>query len=208
MQQERVRVGVVDNDSLSLRMLAAIVRAGAGLDLAWAVSRPAIAIQACVDEASRPHVLLVDMALGGTSGIEVCAAVRRAVPSMRCVGVTAFDPAAYEREAAGLCDEIVSKDDFKRIPAALLAATHRPESDNAGIALDTQAEPASLTPLSARELETLRYYAQGLSTNEILAITGMSKGTLRTYEDRALRKLHARNRTEAVSICERHHLFG
>ena len=62
--------------------------------------------------------------------------------------------------------------------------------------------------LSRRELETLRYYAQGLSTNDITDIMQTSKGTLRSYEERALAKLHARNRTEAVAICERLHLFG
>ena len=62
--------------------------------------------------------------------------------------------------------------------------------------------------LSRRELETLRYYAQGLSTNDITDLMQTSKGTLRSYEERALAKLHARNRTEAVAICERLHLFG
>ena len=189
MTRTTIAVGVVDNDRLSLEMLKRIVLTQPIFSLKWAVSDSAVAIQSCLDTASRPDVLLTDMALDGMSGAELCNLVHQMAPA-------------------------VAKDNFRAIPAAIVNAMRTVPTNQAGDSDDINAQAhgrvaVPATPrLSRRELETLRYYAQGLSTNDITDLMQTSKGTLRSYEERALAKLHARNRTEAVAICERLHLFG
>ena len=55
------------------------------------------------------------------------------------------------------------------------------------------------TPISAREHECLRWAAAGKTTAEVAAILGLSQETVRVYFKRAMRKLDATNRTQAVA---------
>jgi DNA-binding NarL/FixJ family response regulator len=71
-----VGVGVLDNDPLALRMLCALLHDRDGIDLLWLVSSPAVAVQPCLAAATRPEVLVVDMALDGISGTSVCEKVK------------------------------------------------------------------------------------------------------------------------------------
>lgn len=59
--------------------------------------------------------------------------------------------------------------------------------------------------LSAKERDTLRLYAEGLTTKEIAEHLGVSGATVATFERRALAKLGARSRAHAISICIRRH---
>lgn len=80
MTRTTIAVGVVDNDRLSLEMLKRIVLQQPIFTLKWAVSDSAVAIQSCLDTASRPDVLLTDMALDGMSGAELCNLVHQMAP--------------------------------------------------------------------------------------------------------------------------------
>ncbi len=53
-------------------------------------------------------------------------------------------------------------------------------------------------PLSARELEVLRYLAEGLSNKEIARKMAISENTIKFHVNAILGKLGAQSRTEAV----------
>jgi len=55
-------------------------------------------------------------------------------------------------------------------------------------------------PLTARELEALRFAAQGFTTAEIARELCLSAGTVRNYLSRAITKSRARNRVDAIRI--------
>ncbi|HRE60971.1 MAG TPA: LuxR family transcriptional regulator [Micropepsaceae bacterium] len=55
------------------------------------------------------------------------------------------------------------------------------------------------SPLTARELECLRWVAAGKTDNEIGLIMGLSPNTVKTHLDVARRKLDAANRSQAVA---------
>lgn len=57
--------------------------------------------------------------------------------------------------------------------------------------------------LSKRELQTLKPLSNGYSTKEIAAMFNISEFTVRDYISTVMRKLGAKNRTEAVSIAIR-----
>ncbi len=54
--------------------------------------------------------------------------------------------------------------------------------------------------LSLREKEVLKWAAMGKNNSEMGAILGVSDSTVKTYIDRAMRKLNVYNRTHAVAI--------
>ena len=131
MTRTTIAVGVVDNDRLSLEMLKRIVLQQPIFTLKWTVSDSAVAIQSCLDTASRPDVLLTDMALDGMSGAELCNLVHQMAPSVRFVGVTAFPQTPMSSSDAQRPFDIVAKDNFRAIPTAIVNAM-RPIPDQAG----------------------------------------------------------------------------
>ena len=55
-------------------------------------------------------------------------------------------------------------------------------------------------PLSLREMEVLNYAAMGKSNKEIAGIIGLSQSTIKNHFSSTLRKLHANDRTHAVTL--------
>jgi DNA-binding CsgD family transcriptional regulator len=55
-------------------------------------------------------------------------------------------------------------------------------------------------PLSPREMEVLNYAAMGKSNKQIAEIVGLSESTIKNHFSSTLRKLHANDRTHAVTL--------
>lgn len=55
-------------------------------------------------------------------------------------------------------------------------------------------------PLSLREMEVLNYAAMGKSNKQIAEIIGLSESTIKNHFSSTLRKLHANDRTHAVTL--------
>jgi len=55
-------------------------------------------------------------------------------------------------------------------------------------------------PLSTREMEILNYAAMGTSNKRIAEILGISESTVKNHFSSTLRKLHANDRTHAVTL--------
>ena len=59
--------------------------------------------------------------------------------------------------------------------------------------------PKNALGLTRREYEILRHVAMGQTNPEIASALGLTRNTVKTYLQRALEKLGARNRVEALS---------
>lgn len=55
-------------------------------------------------------------------------------------------------------------------------------------------------PLSEREMEVLTYAAMGKSNKQIAEIIGLSESTIKNHFSSTLKKLHANDRTHAVTL--------
>ncbi len=60
-----------------------------------------------------------------------------------------------------------------------------------------------MRPLDANELEALKLFANGRSTDEMAVALGVSKSMVQHYLRVAARKLGARNRVHAVALAVR-----
>jgi DNA-binding NarL/FixJ family response regulator len=161
----------------------------------------------------RPDVVLMDVRMPGTDGIEATrqlAAGQRAGP--RVLILTTFDLDDYVYEAlqagaSGFLLKDVSAErlfDAVRVIAAgdaLLApaVTRRLISEFARM---RPAAPASAAPglatLTPRETEVLRLVAEGLSNQQIAERLVVTEETVKTHVSRVLHKLGLRDRTQAV----------
>jgi two-component system response regulator DesR len=147
-------------------------------------------------------VALVDLFLAGESGAEVAEELRRARPEMKVLlisGAGRISPAVAR--AAG-ASGFVSKDwEAHDVAAAVrmvgLGMTMFPPKAE---------QPAPL--LSEREREVLDLIAAGSTNREIAQRLYLSPHTVKEHTSALYRKLHARNRAEAVQRAQRIGLLG
>lgn len=222
-QHRSVSVAIVDNDRMALMALSSLLPR-AGFTVIWTAQLGAAAIQRCIRAEDRPNVLLVDMALTDMTGIDVCQAVHRWAPTLPMIGVTAYDPDVYRNAAINAgATAVISKDDIAAITTAIRTAVsagsnahNQPSANQADDTVSsfqrqsaaaqhtTVHQPARSFALSAQQCAIMRGYADGLSTDEIAAELGISKGTIFSQVARIREKLHARDRDEAVALCRRY----
>ena len=172
------------------------------------------AVRVC--RSTRPEVVLMDVRMPGTDGIEATRQLALdAEHAPRVLILTTFDLDEYVFDAlrAGasgfLLKDVTAERLFEgvRVVAAgdsLLAPgiTRRLISEFARIrphsAASGAAASAALRTLTPRETEVLRLVAAGLSNAEIAARLVVTEDTVKTHVSRTLGKLGLRDRTQAV----------
>ena len=214
-----IRVGVVDNDPLALNMLVAAVGRMRGCTVLWRAMSGVEALQLVTrglrGRGALPDVMVVDVFLGDLSGLEVCRRIhaQAGAEGVGLVGITAYSVERFAdgAKAAGM-DALLGKENVatELEPAIIAAAARKVTRESPGdevTATDGNADSgtpqrpiADSQPLSKRELETLRYYAQGLTTERITAAMGVGPTTVYSYRNRALAKLGAGSIPEAIHL--------
>jgi DNA-binding NarL/FixJ family response regulator len=173
----------------------------------------------------RPDVVLMDVRMPGTDGIEAtrqlvgtAGGASGAAPAPKVLILTTFDLDEYVFDAlrAGasgfLLKDVTAERLFEavRVVAAgeallapavtrrLIAEFARLRPQAAGEAAGAAARPGALAALTPRETEVLRLVAEGLSNTEIGRRLVVTEETVKTHVSRILAKLGLRDRTQAV----------
>ncbi|MFD5970569.1 response regulator [Streptomyces sp. NPDC060311] len=208
-----IRVVVADDQELVRSGFTMILQAQPDIEVVAEAGDGAEAVAAV--ERHAPDVLLLDIRMPVMDGLE---AARRVCAGSACkvVMLTTFDLDEYVYEAlyagaSGFLLKDVRRDDLVhavRVVAAgdsLLApaVTRRLVADivrrrHEEAAADVT--PRRLEVLTAREVETLRLLARGLSNSEIATTLFVSEHTVKTHVSNVLSKLGLRDRVQAV-IC-------
>ncbi len=163
-------------------------------------------------EQMQPAVALLDLRMPLLSGIEVARAVGRSAPDTAVILYTAFGDRALLTEAldAGARGFVLKEAPLAEVVRAVeLVASGRTYVDPvlAGV-LSSSAATEKISKLTQRERDVLRLLADGLSNEEIGKALFISPETVRTHVRKAMAKLDADTRTQAVATALRQSLIA
>jgi DNA-binding NarL/FixJ family response regulator len=150
-------------------------------------------------EELHPDVVLMDLRMPNTDGVDAIRAIVSAHADARIIAVTSYEGDAdiYRALEAGARGYLL-KD---MLGSDVVGAVRAAASGRRVIPPEIAARLAEFTPrqdLTARELEVLRLVAKGLRNRDIARAIGRTSETVKVHLKHVMEKLHVRDRTEAV----------
>ena len=210
-----IRVVVADDHQVVRTGFAALLDTQPDFTVAGTAADGAEAVRVC--RAVRPDVVLMDVRMPGTDGIEatrqLAAVARCRAPRVLILTTFDLDEYVYDALRAGasgfLLKDVTAERLFDACGSSRPARLCSPPVTRRLISEFTQLRPraaaasgaprpsraAALTP---RETEVLRLVADGLSNPEIARRLVVTEETVKTHVSRVLAKLGLRDRTQAV----------
>jgi len=167
--------------------------------------------------ALEPDVVVMDIRLPGTSGIEACEQIVDAHPNTKVIMLTSYaeDEMLFSAIRAGasgyVLKQIASEELVKAIEAvgrgeALLdpAVTQRVFQEVRRAVKEEEA--SAFAHLSQQEKHVLLLVSEGKTNREIAKSLFLGEGTVRNYVSSILSKLGVNNRAEAAAYAVEHNL--
>jgi len=164
-----------------------------------------------------PNIVLMDIRLPGTSGIEACEEVTTHFPDTRVVMLTSYaeDEMLFSAIRAGasgyILKQIVGDDLIRALESvgrgeALLdpAVTQRVFQEVRRAVKEEEA--SAFVNLSQQERHVLLLVSEGKTNREIAKALFLGEGTVRNYVSSILSKLGVSNRAEAAAYAVEHNL--
>jgi DNA-binding NarL/FixJ family response regulator len=163
-------------------------------------------------EQRKPAVALIDVRMPKLGGIELARRAQRSAPDTAILLYTGYGDRALLTEAldAGVRGFVLKEapmDDLLRAVQTVAAGSTYVDPVLAGT-LAASSVGNKLPQLTQRERDVLRLLADGLSNEEIGKRLFISAETVRTHVRKAMDKLDADTRTQAVARALRDHLIA
>lgn len=201
------RVLIVDDETMTLRNLVAIVNADSSLDVAATAQNGVDALQAVRQH--RPDVVVMDLYLPGAfDGVEAIRRIQNLLDPPKVVAVTSFDLEAYTRGAleAGVSGFILKNDAEELLTPALRAAANgdplvSPQTTSRLIknfikpatAPEITRARERIAQLAQRELQVASMIGHGKVYKQIAAELHIAPDTVKATVTRAMQKAGADN---------------
>ncbi|MGX1784914.1 response regulator [Streptomyces diastaticus] len=205
-----ITVLLADDQSLIRGGFAALLSSEPDIDVVGEAGDGAEAVDLATR--LRPDVVLMDVQMPGTNGIEATRSIAADpdLASVRVVILTnyALDVYVFEALRAGACGFLLKDTEpselFRSIRVAVAgeallspAITHRLIAEYVSRP-PTPVDPPALAVLTPREREVLALVGAGLSNEDIAQRLVVSHTTAKTHVSRAMTKLGARDRAQLV----------
>ena len=155
-----------------------------------------------------PDLLLLDITMPKTDGLEVLQQVKRAYPNVRVLVLTMHEEEGYLRRAlemgaAGYCPKSAADAELISAIRAVMRGNVYIHPSQTRVLLDKMIAPASeetaaSAELSERERAVLRLVALGHTNQDVAAQLSLSVKTVETYRARGMEKLGLRSRAGLV----------
>ena len=219
---EPIRTMIVDDHALFRRGLEMVLDEEGDIELVGQASDGTEAVEKAAE--SLPDVVLMDIRMPRSSGIEACRAMKEAAPSAKIVILTISDEEEdlFEAIRAGASGYLLKDIPLDEVAEAVRAVYDGQSLINPSMAgklitefatlarRDAEEEPikhVAAPKLTEREMEVLRLVARGMNNRDIAKELFISENTVKNHVRNILEKLQIHSRMEAVMIAVRQKLI-
>jgi DNA-binding NarL/FixJ family response regulator len=196
---QAIRVLCVDDHPLVRKGIASILGNEADMELVAEAGCGADALKLFREH--RPDVTLMDLRMPEMDGVATVKAIRSEFPEARFIALTSFDgdQDIYRALEAGVRGYLLKE----MVHTQILNAIRQVHAGKWLMPPEVSERLSDYFPQSAltpREIEVLSLIAQGFANKEIAVRLGTASGTVKMHVQNILAKLHATDRTHAVTI--------
>ena len=218
---EPIRALIVDDHALFRRGLEMVLESEPDIELVGQASDGEEAVRTAGE--SLPDVVLMDIRMPRSSGIEACRALKEVTPSAKIVMLTISDEEddLFDAIRAGASGYLLKDIPLDEVAAAVRAVYGGQSLINpsmaaklltefAALARREVEEPPQQVPaprLTDREIEVLRLVARGMNNRDIAKELFISENTVKNHVRNILEKLQIHSRMEAVMVAVREKLI-
>jgi DNA-binding NarL/FixJ family response regulator len=215
---KKLRILVADDHELVRRGIRGILRARGG----WTVVGEAMDGREAIEKANRlkPDVAILDISMPGLDGLQATRRIREAVPSTEIVVLTMHESDQMVRRIldAGARGYVLKSDlathlvkAVKNVSVGRLFLTPR-VSDivmKGFLMTGNQSEPTNHSQVrpTSREVEIIRFLAEGKANKEIAVELGITIRTVETHRAKIMLKLGLHSLAEIIHYAIRHKIF-
>ena len=218
---EPIRTLIVDDHALFRRGLEMVLESEPDIELVGQASDGEEAVSKAGE--SLPDVVLMDIRMPRSSGIEACRAMKDLAPSTKIVILTISDEEEdlFEAIRAGASGYLLKDIPLDEV-ADTVRAVHGGQSlinpsmagklltEFAALARRDEEETPQQVPaprLTDREIQVLRLVARGMNNRDIAKELFISENTVKNHVRNILEKLQIHSRMEAVMVAVREKLI-
>jgi DNA-binding NarL/FixJ family response regulator len=205
-----ITVSIVDDEASLRQSIATFVSGSPGFKCVSGYGSAEAALNHLPNE--KPDVVLMDINMGGMSGIECVEKLKERSPEMQILMLTVYEDTEkiFRALASGANGYLLKRSSPTKLLAAIREVHAGGSPMTSSIARKvvasfqkqkTAADAAGEKPgqLSPREQAVLDGLARGCTYKQMAGELDISIDTIRTYIRRIYEKLHVQSRTEAVA---------
>ena len=213
---DAIRALIVDDHALFRRGLEIVLVTEDDIEVVGEASDGEEAVEKAGE--SLPDVVLMDIKMPRSSGIEACRAIKDVAPSARIVILTMSDEEEdlFDAIKAGASGYLLKDIPLDQVAEAVRSVHGGQSLISPSMAVKLIDEfkqmsqpdrgPTTTFRLTERELEVLRLVAQGLNNKDIAKRLFISENTVKNHVRNLLEKLQLHSRMEAVLYAVREKL--
>jgi DNA-binding NarL/FixJ family response regulator len=194
-----IRILAVDDHALVRKGIRLMISTEADIELVAEASTGREAVQEF--RTHRPDITLMDLQMPEMGGVEAIIAIRGEFPNARLIVLTTYagDVQVLRAMNAGARGYLL-KGKINSELIEMIRAVHAGQKRLSAEVAAELAEHAGEDELTTREIEVLRLIASGNANKEIGAQLSIGEDTVKRHVTNILSKLHANDRTHAVTI--------
>lgn len=200
-------IWIVEDNQTFAKNLVRLIESEENFECPYHFSSPEELFDKLKFTKDKPDILLLDLGLPGMDGLEVLVRMRKMMPELKVLIISAFDDRehVYRAICNGASGYLLKTADPDEIIEGINDVNHGAAALSGAIAtmiLDGFAKHGpveELEALTSREEDVLKGLVKGYTKKEISQELAISQHTVDMHLRSTYRKLHVRNQTEAVS---------
>ncbi len=204
---EMIHVWVLEDHQIFAKHVRRLLDRQTDIDCPYHFSHPDELFEKLKFTTEKPDVLLLDLGLPGRDGLQVLDEVRKVLPNLKVIILSAFDDKervyhAICNGASGYLLKTAAPDEILDGIRQVMDGSSALSGSIAKMILEgfsRYGNVQKIEPLTTREEEVLRALVHGLIKKEIADKLNISQHTVDMHLRSVYRKLQVRTQTEAVS---------